>query len=93
MKVEGHVFDPEKEFGYKKFKTEAELVAALRVLYLKKLKPLIAKGLCGAIYTQVSDGEEEINGFVTYDRVVQKVPTAAMRDINDEIAAEAAQIE
>ena len=93
MKVEGHVFDPEKEFGYKKFKTEAELVAALRVLYLKKLKPLIAKGLCGAIYTQVSDVEEEINGFVTYDRVVQKVPTAAMREINDEIAAEAAQIE
>jgi hypothetical protein len=93
MKVEGHVFDPEKEFGYKKFKTEEELVAALRVLYLKKLKPLIAKGLCGAIYTQVSDVEEEINGFVTYDRAVQKVPTAAMREINDEIAAEAAKIE
>lgn len=93
MKVEGHVFDPEKEFGYKKFKIEEELVQALRVLYLKKLKPLIAKGLCGAIYTQVSDVEEEINGFVTYDRAVQKVPTAAMREINDEIAAEAAQIE
>ena len=93
MKVQGHVFDPEKEFGYKKFKTEEELVQALRVLYLKKLKPLIAKGLCGAIYTQVSDVEEEINGFVTYDRAVQKVPTAAMREINDEIAAEAAQIE
>ena len=93
MKVQGHVFDPEKEFGYKKFKTEEELVQALRVLYLKKLKPLIAKGLCGAMYTQVSDVEEEINGFVTYDRAVQKVPTAAMREINDEIAAEAAQIE
>ncbi|MBR3862914.1 MAG: glycoside hydrolase family 2 [Clostridia bacterium] len=93
MKVEGHVFDPEKEFGYKKFKTEAELVAALRVLYLKKLKPLIAKGLCGAIYTQVSDVEEEINGLVTYDRAVQKVPTAAMREINDALMTEAAKIE
>lgn len=93
MKVEGHVFDPEREFGYKKFKTEAELVAALRVLYLKKLKPLIAKGLCGAIYTQVSDVEEEINGLVTYDRAVQKVPTAAMREINDALMTEAAKIE
>ena len=93
MKVEGHVFDPEREFGYKKFKTEAELVEALRVLYLKKLKPLLAKGLCGAIYTQVSDVEEEINGLVTYDRAVQKVPTDVMREINNEIAAEAAQIE
>ena len=93
MKVEGHVFDPDKEFGYKKFKTEKELVEALRVLYLKKLKPLIAKGLCAAIYTQVSDVEEEINGLVTYDRAVQKVPTAALRAINDEIDATAAQIE
>ncbi len=92
MQTEGHVFDPEKEFGYKKFKTEQELVAALRVLYLEKLKPLISKGLCGAIYTQVSDVEEEINGFVTYDRAVRKVPTAAMREINDEIAAEAALV-
>ncbi len=93
MKVDGHVFDPDREFGYKKFKTEQELTEALRALYLKKLKPLIEKGLCAAIYTQVSDVEEEINGFVTYDRAVQKVPTAAMREINDEIAAEAAKIE
>ena len=93
MKVEGHVFDPDKEFGYKKFKTEQELLEALRVLYLKKLKPLIGKGLCAAIYTQVSDVEEEINGLVTYDRAVQKVASAAMREINDEIAATAARIE
>lgn len=92
MKVEGHVFDPLKEFGYKKFKTEEALVAALEELYLKKLKPLIAKGLCGAIYTQVSDVEEEINGLVTYDRAVQKVPTEAMRKINDEIAKEAGKV-
>ena len=92
LKTEGHVFDPDKEFGYKKFKSEAELLNALRKLYLEKLKPLIAKGLCGAIYTQVSDVEEEINGLVTYDRAVQKVKTEAMRTINDEIAAAAAEI-
>lgn len=93
LKTEGHVFDPDKEFGYKKFKTEAELLVALRKLFLGKLKPLIAKGLCGAIYTQVSDVEEEINGLVTYDRAVQKVAIEAMRAINDELAAAAAEIE
>ena len=93
MKVEEHVFDPEKEFGYKKFKTEADLAAALRMLYLEKLKPLVARGLSGAIYTQVSDVEEEINGFVTYDRAVQKVPTEVMREINDALMAEAAKTE
>ena len=92
MKTE-NVFDPEKEFGYKKFKTQKELVAALEKLYLKKLLPLIQKGLCGCIYTQVSDVEEEINGLVTYDRKIVKVPVAAMKRINDEIMAEAAKVE
>ncbi len=92
MKVHGHVFDPSREFGYKKFRTEQELVAALRVLYLEKLLPLIEKGLCGCIYTQVSDVEEEINGLVTYDRAVIKIPVEQMRQINDRIAREAKKI-
>lgn len=92
MKTEGHVFDENKEFGYKKFKTQEALVEALSKLYLEKLLPLIAKGLCGCIYTQVSDVEEEINGLVTYDRRVIKVPVAAMRAINDRIRAEAERI-
>ncbi|MBQ8685984.1 MAG: glycoside hydrolase family 2 [Clostridia bacterium] len=91
MKVEGHTF-AEKEFGYKKFKTQEKLVAALEKLYGKKLLPLIKKGLCGCIYTQVSDVEEEINGFVTYDRAVIKVPVEKMKEINDKLAAEAAKI-
>ncbi len=86
MKVEGHVFNKEKEFGYKKFKTKEELLKALKKLYLKKLLPLIEKGLCGAIYTQVSDVEDEINGFTTYDRKVIKVPIEEMRKINDQIS-------
>lgn len=92
MKVQGHTF-AEKEFGYKKFKTQEKLVRALRKLYLKKLKPLIKKGLCGCIYTQVSDVEEEINGFVTYDRAVLKVPVEEMKKINAEIALEAEKIQ
>ena len=30
------------------------------------------KGLCAAIYTQVSDVEDEVNGLMTYDRRVVK---------------------
>jgi beta-galactosidase/beta-glucuronidase len=92
MRVAGHVFCEDKEFGYKKFRSEEQLANALRKLYLEKLKPLIAKGLCACVYTQVSDVEEEINGLVTYDRQVLKVPIAAMRSINDEIAEEANKI-
>ena len=92
MRVSGHVFCEEKEFGYKKFHSEDALVAALRKLYLEKLKPLISKGLCACVYTQVSDVEEEINGLVTYDRQVIKVPISEMKRINDEIKAEAYKI-
>ncbi len=93
MKTEGHVFDESKEFGYKKFKTQADLVAALENLYLKKLLPLIAKGLCGCIYTQVSDVEEEINGLVTYDREIIKIPVDKMRAVNERLTAEANRVE
>ncbi len=92
MKTTGHVFDESKEFGYKKFKTQADLISALEKLYLKKLLPLIKKGLCGCIYTQVSDVEEEINGLVTYDRAVVKVPVEKMRAINEALMAEAGKM-
>lgn len=93
MKCGGHVYDEDKAFGYKKFKTQAELTAALKKLYLSKLKPLIKRGLCGCIYTQVSDVEEEINGLVTYDRAIIKVSVEEMAAINAEIAKEAQEIQ
>ena len=71
-------------FGYKKFKTQAELVTAITVLFEEKLLPLIEKGLCGSIYTQVSDVEDEINGLYTYDRAVCKVDKEKMRLIMEE---------
>ncbi|MBQ2740094.1 MAG: glycoside hydrolase family 2 [Clostridia bacterium] len=90
-KTEGHVYS-EQEFGYKVFKTNAKLQKALEKLYLKKLKPLIAKGLSACVYTQVSDVEEEINGLITYDREVVKVPVEWMRAINEQIKAEAERV-
>jgi hypothetical protein len=89
MQTDGHIFNPDKEFGYKKFKDEHSLCNALKKLYLEKLKPLIKKGLCACVYTQVSDVEEEINGLFTYDRKVVKVPIKVMKEINDQIQAEA----
>ena len=83
--------------GHKEM-TEKELLEnfkniLLKKLYLRKVKPLIKKGLCACIYTQVSDVEEEINGLVTYDRAVQKVDTDFMKSINFELANEANKIE
>ena len=45
----------------------------------------IPKGLCASIYTQLSDVEDELNGFVTFDREVIKVPAKSIKEINDKI--------
>jgi beta-galactosidase/beta-glucuronidase len=91
MKIADHVYS-EKEFGYKIFKDEESLCRALSILYLKKLLPLIKKGLSACVYTQVSDVEEEINGLITYDRAKIKVPVEFMKDINEKIYEEASKI-
>ena len=39
---------------------------------MEKVHALVEKGLCAAVYTQVSDIEEETNGLLTYDRKVKK---------------------
>ena len=92
MKCDGHVFDENKEFGYKKFRSAQKLESALEKLYLKKLLPLIKKGLCGCIYTQVSDVEEEINGLVTYDRKIVKTSVEHMRRLNAALQEEAQRV-
>ena len=72
-KVEGHVFNPDKSYGYGGCETIDGLNEAVVKLYMDEIVPCVRKGLCAAIYTQVSDVEDEINGLVTYDRKVEKM--------------------
>ena len=78
LKVEGHLFNPEKSYGYGGCKSREELNDALVKLYMEEVLPCIPNGLCAAIYTQVSDVEDEINGVVTYDRKVEKLSPERM---------------
>ena len=75
-RAEGHVFNPDKTYGYGGCETLEALNEALVKLYAEEIIPLAKEGLCAAIYTQVSDVEDEINGLVTYDRKVEKVDPA-----------------
>ncbi len=70
--VEGHS-SVERIFGYKRYDTCEELSAAYRDLIEKQVFPLEEQGLSSAVYTQLSDIEEEVNGLVTYDRKVVKL--------------------
>ncbi len=72
-KVKDHSFNREKTYGYKIFQSREAWEAAFRALYREQIEPAIPKGLCAAVYTQLSDVEDETNGLVTYDRRIVKM--------------------
>ena len=72
-KAEGHIFNPDKTYGYGGCETLEALNDAVVGLYRDEIIPCIRKGLCASIYTQVSDVEDEINGLLTYDRKLCKL--------------------
>ena len=66
-----HYFNKKQNYGYRFFKDQSELEKAIHELYDTQIKPYVKKGLCAAIYTQLSDVEDETNGFLTYDRIAK----------------------
>jgi hypothetical protein len=70
--IKGHS-SVDRIFGYKKYETTEELSKAFRELIEKDIYGLVDAGLSGAVYTQLSDVEEEVNGLVTYDRKIVKM--------------------
>lgn len=77
--IEGHLFVGEGNYGYGKTDSEEALTEKIEKMYDVMVFPAIEKGLCGVIYTQVSDVEDEINGLYTFDRAVCKVNKGKMR--------------
>jgi beta-galactosidase/beta-glucuronidase len=81
--VDGHLWDPAKRnWGYQTYAARAEVEGA----YRKKIEAIVAMwrdgGLSGAIYTQTSDVEGEVNGLLTYDRRVEKLSPAWLRSVH-----------
>ncbi len=81
-KPEGHVFNTERTYGYGKYENREEFVKAVRNLYENEIIPLISKGLCATVYTQVSDVEDETNGLLSYDREILKILPEEFIDIS-----------
>ena len=84
-KCDGHVFNPDKTYGYGGCDSLDALNEAVAKLYLEEVLPCVKKGLCAAIYTQVSDVEDEINGLLSYDRKVCKLKPETMLPIAESL--------
>ena len=72
-------------FGYIMFKSKKKLSQAYKRLHEKQVIPLIKKGLCATVYTQVSDVEFEVNGIYTYDRKVLKLDEKTVQEVNEKL--------
>ncbi len=73
LPVEGHLWVNRDNWGYRTYDTREALGEAYSAL-LYQLRPLIGEGLAAAVYTQTSDVEIEVNGLLTYDRAMEKLP-------------------
>jgi len=80
--VKGHLWDAERDnWGYGGLpKTEAEYKErfATSIKMLNELRP---QGIAGAVYTQTTDVEGEINGLMTYDRKSVKIPAEELAEL------------
>ncbi len=85
LSLEGHVFNTDGVFGYRIYKSRELFVKDFVDLYEKEVLGNIRHGLAGAIYTQVSDVEDETNGILTYDRRVAKLTPQDVKPIMDKI--------
>lgn len=70
LPVDGHMWKKD-HWGYQAMKDAEQLTRRYESL-LKRAYDLRAKGLCAAVYTQITDVEIEANGLLTYDRRVTK---------------------
>ncbi len=79
LAVEGHVWGDDVH-GYRRSGSAAELGGWFTALHRDQLGPAVAEGLAATVYTQLSDVEDEVNGLLTYDREVLKLPEELVRN-------------
>jgi beta-galactosidase/beta-glucuronidase len=84
LPMQGHTWQSDKNWGYQSFKNEDDLFKRYTSL-ADDLKKLIKDGLSAAVYTQTTDVEGEVNGFMTYDRKVVKMPLEKLHEVNSSV--------
>jgi len=87
--VKGHLWDANRRnWGYGDIpKNEAEYKERY-VTSIEMLKGLQGQGIAAGVYTQTTDVEGEINGLMTYDRKVVKIPAEELAKLHDTLFAE-----
>ena len=89
--VSGHLWQPENNWGYQGLCADGEAVLQRYTEFVEMLIDQIHTGVAAAVYTQTTDVEIEVNGLMTYDRKVVKMPEDKLREVNLRIRSAAAE--
>lgn len=84
LAVKGHLWRDDRNWGYVEFKTTKDVTDKYEE-YADMLYNLVPRGTTGAVYTQTTDVEGEINGLLTYDRKEVKVDEVRINKINSRL--------
>ena len=81
--VPGHLWDADRRnWGYGGLPKNKEEYKDRYVTSLKMLNELRSQGIAAGVYTQTTDVEGEINGLMTYDRKVIKIPAKELAELH-----------
>jgi hypothetical protein len=84
LPLTNHVWQEQKNWGYRTYQSSEELLDNY-TLILSRLAPLASQGLSAGIYTQTTDVEGEVNGYLTYDRRVTKLDVAKLNELHQAV--------
>ncbi len=84
LRIDGHQWLGGSNMTYTEVKTSDALKNTFNE-HTDRVLTLGAEGICAAVYTQITDVEDEENGLMTYDRKVIKVNEAEMNVIANKI--------
>ncbi len=81
--IREHLWDPERRnWGYGDIPDNLGEYQQRYLISLDKLNALRHLGIAGGVYTQTTDVEGEINGLMTYDRKVIKIPAETLAELH-----------
>lgn len=83
LPIQGHLYDASRDnWGYGGLPKDAAEYKDRYRESLRRLNDLKRQGIAGAVYTQTTDVEGEINGLMTYDRRRVKIPAVELKKLS-----------
>ena len=84
LPIADHTWQQKDNWGYQTFKNPEDMFKRYNE-FMGRMEEFIKLGLSAAVYTQTTDVEGEINGFMTYDRKIMKMPVSQLKVANDRL--------